>query len=220
MGEKNTMLDKDDNRKDWFQDDPPVIDARDERAFTEEAMDRELTFHYSRERRLERACAAVKAINDPTPPKKRRIFGPFGGVIGALTSTRSNTMMLIVIVGVLIAVSFITRFSRDMGQITFEGNGISYVAVNQRGGGSILTIRKNLSRNAEEFYTGAVSVVVMPARTNEFAEDRVITERIFFTPDRSEEFRIEVPFDASTLLVHLYAEESPALVNFRVIPRR
>jgi hypothetical protein len=173
----------------------------------------ELVFYYSRERRLEKAPESVRRLYDM--PEKRPNF------FRTLVATRSRAMLLMTILfmcGVILLLSFITNLDSSVSlrenRITVAALGflseqdpVTYIAV------------KKTARN-EKAYTGIVDLAVSVPLTDEEMESGVeapiAVERIFFTLNPEEDFRMSVPFTAPELLIVLRAEEDQ--VSLRVKP--
>jgi hypothetical protein len=169
--------------------------------------DRDLVFYYSRSRRLERASAAVRALNDETPGKRPNLFR-------TLTATKAHTMLFISIVllsvMVLIASLFTPRRDTVLG-----GNALNFSAFRYQG--STVVIIKKTVKNEKNPYTGAVDMAVSrPAGPEEPAADiPIAARRIFFTLEPNEEYRVALPFEAPELVILMRAEENHARLRIK-----
>jgi hypothetical protein len=166
----------------------------------------ELVFYYSRARRLERASEAVRRLNEPGP--FRRV-----GLLKALTANRSGTMVFI---SIILVAAFIFIFSYRQG----DGDGLGGNTLTASAlcfSGSTYVAVKKTARN-DEAYTGTVDLAVspVPQKTGEESGETppIWTQRIFFTLEREEDFRLAVPFEAPELLILMQAGEE--LVRMRV----
>jgi hypothetical protein len=179
--------------------------------------DREVIFYYNRERRLERASPAVRALNDSEPMVK-------GGFIRSLTSTKSNTLLLI---SILIIMAFIMVFSALYngprgGALTLGGNTLQAGAGRSKENGASIVINKTIAKNKDTPYTGEVYVAVSPvlrsAEKLNAADIPVFTARIFFTLATEEEYRLDLPFTAENYLILFQAGEERTTARVKTIP--
>ncbi|GHV76689.1 hypothetical protein AGMMS49942_15100 [Spirochaetia bacterium] len=172
--------------------------------------DRDLVFYYNRERRLERASPAVRALNGPEPMVK-------GGFVRSLTSTKSNLLLL---VSILIIMAFIMVFSAIQGgdlrgplrfrngPLTLGGNTLR-ISAGKAGTGSsaesFIVINKRIAPREENPYTGDVYVAVSPvlrsAKKLAPEDIPVFTAQVFFTLEQEEEYRLVLPFTAEDYLL-------------------
>jgi hypothetical protein len=170
--------------------------------------DRELVFYYNRERRLERASPAVRALNEQEPLAK-------GGFIRYLTSTKSNSLLLI---SILIIMAFIMVFSFHIGgpreTLTLGGNALRISAEHSGTGSSaesFIVINKSIVPKEDTPYTGKVYVGVSPvvkaAEKKKPADIPVFTAQVFFTLAAEEEYRLVLPFTAEQYLLLFQAGE-------------
>ncbi|GHV78561.1 hypothetical protein AGMMS49944_03520 [Spirochaetia bacterium] len=173
--------------------------------------DRDLVFYYNRERRLERSSPAVRALNSPEPMAK-------GGFIRSLTSTKSNLLLLI---SILIIMAFIMVYSAILGGdvrgtlrsrkgplITMGGNTLRISAEREGMGSegeSFVVINKRIAPKEDAPYIGEVLVAVSPvlrqAETRAPSNIPVFTDRLFFTLEQEEEYRLALPFTAENYLL-------------------
>jgi hypothetical protein len=156
-----------------------------------ENLDREVTFYYNRERRLERASPAVRALNEEGPPVKR-------GLIRSLTSTKPHLFLFI---SILIIMAMIMAFSALSGSphnnLTMTGNTLR-ISAGRSGDESFIVINKSIAAKEENPYIGEVYVAVSPILRSsekiESADIPVFTARIFFSLEQEEEYRLVLPF--------------------------
>ncbi|GHT82884.1 hypothetical protein FACS1894137_02680 [Spirochaetia bacterium] len=173
--------------------------------------DRELVFYYNRERRLERASPAVRALNGPLPMMK-------GGFIRSLTSTKSNLLLLISILIIMAFIMILSALHGPRGTLTLGGNTLR-LSAGKDGGESSIRINKRISQKEDAPYTGEVYVAVSPVLGSEKklnpADIPVFTAKLFFTLEREEEYRLVLPFTAEHYLLLFQAgdERSTARVK-------
>lgn len=172
--------------------------------------EKELVFYYSREHRLARASSQVQELNNPTVQKRSGIFGTF-------TTTRSHAVLLVSILGLCIVISFISKLTKERGTIMLGGNALYASASRIDGGTTYLTIKKTFKKDTQ-VYTGAVEVAITPLVSKETQGDAPIsTQRLFFTLKPEEEYGLSLPFEASTLLILMQAEDER--ISFRIKPK-
>jgi hypothetical protein len=160
--------------------------------------DREVVFYYNRERRLERASPAVRALNESGPMVK-------GGFIRSLTSTKSKMLLLI---SILIIMAFIMVFSALYGPrggaLTLGGNTLR-VSAGKAGETSFVVINKSIAKKKDTPYTGDVYVAISPvlrsAEKLNPADIPVFTAQVFFTMEQEETYRLALPFTAENYLL-------------------
>jgi hypothetical protein len=161
----------------------------------------EPVFYYSRERRLERASAELRAFNSDSEPPRRGLFR-------TLFTNKSQTMVFISII-IISAVMVLSSLFYSRSEVLLEGNALTVSALRYEGS-TILVIKKELRRERDP-YAGAVDVAVSPALSREAlaagADAPVFARRIFFTLEKREEYRISVPFEGEELLLLFQAEE-------------
>jgi hypothetical protein len=168
----------------------------------------ELVFHYSRARRLERASEAVRQLNEPGPDKR-------GGLFKASAAAPGGIMVLISIALVFVFILAISSSPGGRKGPDLGGNTLAVSAL--RFSGSTYVVVKKTARN-ERAYTGPVDLAVSVFRP-EGGEDAgelppITTERLFFTLEPEEEFRIALPLEAPELVILARAGEE--LITLRV----
>jgi hypothetical protein len=159
--------------------------------------DRDLVFYYNRERRLEKASAEVRAINEGRPLVQ-------GGFIRSLTSTKPHRLLFISILIIFAGIMVFSAMSGPRGGgVTLGGNTLRVSA--GRGERPFILVRKSIADGVEAPYTGVVYVGVSPIfRASEhidIADIPVFTDQIFFTLEQEEEYRLDLPFSAETCLL-------------------
>jgi hypothetical protein len=190
--------------------------------------DRDLVFYYNRERRLERASPAVRALNGPEPMVK-------GGFIRSLTATKSNLLLLI---SILIIMAFIMVYSAILGGdvrgtlrsrkgplITMGGNTLKISAKRDGTGSdaeSFIIINKRIPPKEDAPYIGEVLVAVSPvlrqAEKLAPADIPVFTGRLFFTLEQEEEYRLALPFTAENYLLLFQVGGERVTARVKTIP--
>jgi hypothetical protein len=172
--------------------------------------EKEPVFYYSRDHRLAKASPRVQELNNPKEQKRSGVFGTF-------TSTRSNTVLLVSIVGFCIVISFISKLTREKSTPHLGGNAIYASASRMGAETTYLTIRKTFKKETN-VYTGAVDVAITPLLSKETQGDAPITtQRIFFTLKPEEEYGLSLPFEAATLLILMKSENEH--ITVRVKPK-
>ena len=152
-------------------------------------------FYYSRERRLSRASAPVRALYaDPGKPGF--------SLLRPLISSRPNAI-LFGTVAALILITLVMSFSGVTGGKLYRGCRISLSA--GRYGGAVLVALKKTS-TGEEAYTGPVSLTVFPPSGAGVSPP--YPHRVVFSSRKTEEFRFSVPFDEPELLIELSGGDS------------
>ena len=169
----------------------------------------EVTYHYSRERRLAKAPQSVQDLYNEKP---RRRFGLFR----SLTDSKPKAMLFFTILVMCVAALVFSRVGIFGTTYELEGNEIALQAMEYEGT-VILAIRKSTKNTVVSrftpAYTGAVALAVLPARSAETAD--VFYHRIFFTHEPEEHYRFVVPFDAVDLFVILQTERNTLNITVR-----
>ncbi|MDR2900940.1 MAG: hypothetical protein LBV20_05430 [Treponema sp.] len=168
--------------------------------------ERDLVFRYSRERRLEHASEAVKQLNVDGRKYSFNLLRP-------LTATKSLTFLFVSII-VLVAIMYLVAFffgSKD--EIVFGGNTINVSAFTFEGK-TYLTLDKKI-KTKESFYTGTVDLAVSSNDNIDPPPKEMIihTERIFFTLEDEEAFKMAIPFEAKQLLILIQSEKEIQRLN-------
>jgi hypothetical protein len=168
----------------------------------------ELTFHYSREHRLEKAPQPVRDLYREEAPPRFNLLRP-------LIGSRPRAMMFGSIAFICVVILFLSVFGNPGGAYSLAGNTISAQARKYEGA-LIVTLKKRAAKGAffsgGDAYTGAVDVAVSPAlragAPNGEAGDTmpVFFHRVFFSLEQAEEYRFSVPFDCDELAMVLQTE--------------
>ncbi len=177
---------------------------KDNRQFDE----KDIVFHYSRERRLAGASETVRKLNEENKKYSFNLLRP-------LTATKPLAFLFVSII-VLSAILYL--FSIIFGgkrEIVFGGNTITVSAFTFEGK-TYLTLKKHI-KNKNNFYTGTIDLAVSP-NDNEMEEQspeemKIHTARIFFTADSEEEFKMAVPFEAEKLIILIQSEKEIQKLN-------
>jgi hypothetical protein len=159
--------------------------------------DRELVFYYNRERRLARASADVRALNEGRLRMQ-------GGVIRSLTSTKPHLLLFITIMIIFAGIMVLSNLSGSPGSsLTLGGNALRISA----GGGAnpFILVTKTIPSGVEDPYTGPALVGVSPlmgsSEKTDPADIPVFTDQVFFTLENEETYRFDLPFRAETYLL-------------------
>jgi hypothetical protein len=162
--------------------------------------ERDLVFRYSRERRLENASETVKKLNEEGARKYSF------NLLRPLTSTKPLAFLFVSIL-VLTAMMYIFSFLfGGKKEVVLGGNTLTVSAFTFEGK-TYLTLDKEI-KNKNNFYTGSVDLAISSDdETEEPAEELEIhNERIFFTSDAEENFKMAIPFEADKLLILVQSE--------------
>ena len=170
----------------------------------------ELRFHYSRERRLEKAPQAVRELYREEAPPRFNLLRP-------LIGSRPRAMLLGSIVFICVVILFLSVFGNPGGGHSLAGNTIS-VQARKYEGALIVTLKKRAAKggffSGGAAYTGAVDVAVSPALRAGVPDGEagetlpVFFHRVFFSLEQTEEYRFSVPFDCDELAMILQTEKN------------
>jgi hypothetical protein len=169
-------------------------------------LNQDLVFHYSRERRLERASPAVRGLYEDRPRNGRGIIQAF----------RANPSGAWVFLSIVIVAAFLFVYSargkwNDRGGLDLGGNRLSVSALNFPGATYVL-LKKTAA--SEESYTGPVDLALsIPAKEGE--ETPIETRRIFFSLEGEEDFRFSLPFEAPEIILVIRAGETLKQLRFK-----
>ncbi|MCL2193201.1 MAG: hypothetical protein FWB78_07385 [Treponema sp.] len=184
----------------------------------------EITHHYDRDRRLEKAPKSVQDLYyKEDPPRRAGLFrNAPGGKIQLFT------MIVIFLISMMALI--ITIIGRDGDTHELEGNRVTVQAIRYEGM-TIMALRK-MTGNTRTFlglrpgrpaFTGGVSVEISPVSppvslpmtyTEPFGN--IFFHRINFTEESPEFFRFAIPFDADELELVLSTENRVLSVRVRV----
>jgi hypothetical protein len=166
--------------------------------------DGRLVFYYSRERRLERASAEVRSLNEPGPPRKTGLFR-------TLTSTKPLTFAFLSILTACAAMILFSFLSND-GRARILDTEI-VVSAARGDGKSYLTLKKTIT--GTDPYTGAVNIAV--SVQGDRLSDSMYLETLYFSLEKEETYRFIAPLTGKTLLVLAVLDDQTALL--KVNPR-
>jgi hypothetical protein len=173
--------------------------------------DREIVFYYNRERRLARASADVRALNEGRLRMR-------GGVIRSLTSTKSHLLLFITLMIIFAGIMVFSRLPGSRGGgLVLGGNTLRISA----GGGSepFILVTKTIAPGVEVPYAGPVYVGVSPfikslGKTDP-ADIPVFTDQVFFTLEGEEAYRFDLPFSAENYLLLFQAGDQRVSARVR-----
>jgi len=155
-------------------------------------------FYYSRDRRLSRASADVRSMNDGKPIRP--------SLSRTLFATGAHRIIFIAIIFTILAFSFASRFSARGGDdsIKLGGNTLATVITREEGI-LILGVVKTMPKSGEA-YVGAVDLSVSPVLSNTkeggtAGAPQIFSHRISFNPVETETYQISLPFDGNDFLV-------------------
>ena len=168
--------------------------------FQHENLQQEPVFYYSRDRRLNRASATVRAFNDSPSVKKgfaKRFFGSHGNIF---------LFISIIIICGMFAMSL--RMSSRGNVMKIGGNTLS-ITITQEDGISILEVIK-IASDINPSYIGEVDIAISEAEPRSQGNTtrdnpNIYTHRVVFHALASESFQTTLPFDASALYVLVVA---------------
>ncbi|MDR0400218.1 MAG: hypothetical protein LBH51_04675 [Treponema sp.] len=151
-------------------------------------------FYYSRERRLMKAPASVRALYEDRGKPGFNLLRP-------LVSNRSNGILFGTVV-VLALMILVMSISGRIGEKSYLGNRISVSALRYEG--AVLVVLKKTSRG--DGYTGPLDIAVsLPD-----GGSPVYPHRVTLSSRGTEEFRFSIPFDAPELLVEISGDPASA----------
>jgi hypothetical protein len=173
--------------------------------------DREIVFYYNRERRLARASADVRALNEGRLRMQ-------GGVIRSLTSTKPHLLLFITIMIIFAGIMVFSRLPGSRaGGLALGGNTLRISA----GGGAnpFVLVTKTIAPGVEAPYAGPVYVGISPfvksLGETDPADIPVFTDQIFFTLEEEETYRFNLPFRAETYLLLFQAGDQRVSTRIR-----
>jgi hypothetical protein len=164
--------------------------------------DGRLTFYYSRERRLERASAEVRALNESGLPQKTGLFR-------SLTATKPLTFVFLSIIIICVATALFSLFNNN-GARRISDTEIAVSAV-KGGDKSYITLKKTVA--GTDPYTGAVNIAI----SVQGSRDTMFLETLYFSLEKEEVYRFIAPITGETLLVLAVLDDQTTL--FKVNPR-
>jgi hypothetical protein len=204
------MVDHEQNRAGGGEKPPAPRPNAQYRLSGKRADGEDITFHYSRERRLEKAPQAVRDLYREEAPPRFNLLRP-------LIGTRPRAMMFGSIVFICMAILILSIFGYPGNTYSLAGNALS-VQARKYEGALVVTLKKTVKKGGlfsdGGAYTGAVDVAVSPAlragapqgETGEALP--VFFHRLFFSLENTEEYRFSVPFDSDELVMVLQTEKN------------
>jgi len=167
---------------------------------TEEIKPENITFYYSRERRL---AKAPKEVRDLYSEQKKTRFG----LLGSLVADRPRKILFFMIFFLCILIFLLSRLGFLDDTYILDGNNIEISGTIYEGN-TIIKIKKTI-KNTEP-YTGAVDIAVSPFHDTAggggftgIDQSSYYTHRVFFSLETEEEYRFVVPYNSSELLLVL-----------------
>ena len=164
--------------------------------------DSDLVFYYSREQHQKRTSAADLEKNANKKP----------GLIKSLTGGRGNFFLLISIVLICIMYFLGIRISNSRTNTAFNlgGNTVALSVLEEE---TILFLSiKKTTPSRGNAYIGSVDVSVSPALSIEDGELSFINQRISFSGNKQEVFRLSLPFDSEELIL-IFRTENEAITR-------
>jgi hypothetical protein len=159
-----------------------------------------LTFYYSRERRLERASESVRRLNSQGHQRPPNFFR-------TLTSTRASAFLLLAILMLVLTFGVITFLGMFQNRVLFLGNSVELSALRFKG--STYTVIKKTVKSQKP-YVGPVDLAI---RGTSPSGGPISVQRIVFSNDKAEEFRLALGGEWETLVVILQAQGSKATLQ-------
>ena len=180
-----------------------------------DSAERDVVFHYSRERRLLRASPEVRALNEGTLSRT--------GFLKTMFATNSSRMLVFVILFTFAASALAFRFmglETENGQPQYQGlilgRNTLAITIYPIEDMLFLVILKNAPESGELF-TGAVDIAVSPVSAAGEESPQVFTHRVFFSLLEFESFQISLPFyKENDFFVVLQTEEEQRAIRVRV----
>jgi hypothetical protein len=173
--------------------------------------DRELVFYYNRERRLARASPEVRALNEPGPPVK-------SGIIRSLTATKPLLLLFISIIIIMVMILLYSLTTTPRGGGLTLGNNALKISASRSRDTTLMVITKNIAKG-DDPYIGEVYIAVSPllraSKNKETSDIPVFTERMFFTLEPQEEYRLSLPFGADEMVILLQAGNQRAAARVK-----
>ncbi len=154
-----------------------------------------LTFYYSRERRLERASESVRKLNTQGHQRPPNFFR-------TLTSNRASAFLLLAILMLVLTYGIITFLGILQNRAVFLGNSLELSALRFKGS-TYTVIKKKVT--SQKPYVGPVDLAI---RGTAPEGGPVSVQRIVFSNDKTEEFRLSLDGEWETLVVILQAQGS------------
>lgn len=164
----------------------------------------EIKFYYSRDDRLKRASAEIRAMN--LPMERPKFFK-------TLLGNRGNVMILMSILIICMMYYFGNRFMGSSETELTLGNNRIAASITEEGGILFLSVQKTYRKDAYA-YTGAVDIAVSPASPGAGESPQVLAHRIYFSLNSPENYIISLPFDSEIArFVVMFQTENEAAVR-------
>ena len=176
-----------------------------------DAAEKDLVFHYSREHRLSSAPAAVRELyngNSTRTSLGKSLFG-----------SKGNAVIFMSIVIMCAMIGILSQFSSRGTTAKLGANTLNLSLIREKEALG-LRILKTVPKSGE-FYIGAVDIAVSPAiPVSEEGETPgefplVFSHRFFFNPADTETFIIALPFDGDSFYVLLSTDDERKVVRLR-----
>ena len=163
---------------------------------SDDKIQQDPVFYYSREHRLNRASQAVRELNEENTVKP--------GLTKTLFATKGNLFIFASILLICAMFGLASRVSRTDKSITLGGNTLE-IGIRNEEGILILGIMKKAPESGES-YSGPVDIAVspVPVKQNDGEKQEappVFAHRIYFYPVDSETNRISLPFEGNDFLI-------------------
>uniref|UniRef100_A0A7C3HZU7 Uncharacterized protein n=1 Tax=Gracilinema caldarium TaxID=215591 RepID=A0A7C3HZU7_9SPIR len=165
----------------------------------------DVTFYYSRERRLSKAPEKVLMLHSGA-------FGRRSGLFRSLVATKSLAFLFLAIL-MLSATAIVMSFllQRESNQ-SILGNSFALEAFRFQGSTYVAIKKQAINKDA---YTGALDVAVSPFLKDSGREKFPIhVQKLVISLKPTEEFRFSVPFEAEKLVILLKCKEE--LLKFTI----
>ncbi|MDR2434822.1 MAG: hypothetical protein LBD47_09680 [Treponema sp.] len=164
----------------------------------------QLNFHYSRDRRLEKAPQSVRDLYKEEPPRRFNLLRP-------LIGSKPRAMMFGSIVLICVTMLTLSVLGYTGDTYSLAGNSL-FIQADNYDGAVMVTLKKTIKKNGlfagDDAYTGAVDLAVSPANTGSNAvAPPVFYHRVFFSLESAEEYHFSVPFDSGELVMVLQTEK-------------
>ena len=157
----------------------------------------EITYHYNRERRLEKAPQAVRDLYKDEKPARFNLLRP-------LMNTKGKTTLFLSIVIMSIFIIMLNIMGYIGSNNELEGNLIEAEAF-KYDGAVLVVIKKTITKNrlgkTSHAYTGNVNIVVSDSKAD-------YPVKIAFNPQPVQSFEFTVPFDSDELSLYLQTESN------------
>ena len=173
----------------------------------DDGIEKDIVFHYSREHRMSRAPAAVRALNEEKyvrPSLTKTLFG-----------NKGNIVIFVSIILICLMYSISSRLNSRGTSVSLGANTLTLTVIREEGALG-LSIRKTVPKSGE-FYIGAVDIAVSPVvpKLEEGETPQVFSHRFFFNLTDSESFMLSLPFEGDSFYVFLSTEYEQKVVRVR-----